>query len=283
MSKWLSLACIIFGLQATEAQVKDTLRENIDYRRQYSFPASRGKPDVQFNLSNQVEARSTVPDRVSKTSDTLREGINYRRNISFYRSYKFKRGSLINHYLGIQANSVFHELSQPDSAYVENPYTLTYSINHKLKGYGFGIGYGYTEWGHEFMNSSNHEVASINSRLNFRFGLEKKSTLGKRFLVGFGLDIVHAQNKSIKKTFISGFVDEVNGKTIAWGFGPRASILFKVRKWIFIGTETSYYFKKSKSHSYTKFTGLPPENESKSSDTSFTFLAPLTVIVIVRI
>lgn len=283
MLRWLFLVWIIcLEIPAIEAQVKDTLRENINYRGFRSFSEDTRKPSAQAYYGSRDESR-TLSILDTRPKDTLRDAINYRRNVGFYRSYKFKRGSMVNHYFGLQVNSIFHELSRPDSTYIENPFVLTYSVNHKLNGYGLTIGYGYTEWGHKYFNSADDEVASVNSRLNFRFGLEKKMSWRKRLMFGVGLDVVYSQNKFIEKTFIGAFVDEVYDRTTGWGVGPRASILVHVTRRIFIGTEAAYYVRKLKSKSYTQFTGLPPDNVARSSETKSNFLAPISLFLAFRI
>ena len=268
----------MFTVQVLVAQ-KDTIRENIDYRMYYR--TSGQHEELQNRLLK--KGRKEYGNMGVQSKDTLREEIDYRKNYSFYHSYKYRPTPPVSFYFAIQANSIFHEISKPDSSYTANPYALTFTINQKRKGFGLGIGYGFTEWGHKTEDALLNEIESGHSRMNFRIGLDKKISIGKRLWAGVGIDGVHFKYKDIQKTFISGLVDETSTKTTGWGFGPRALVLFKIYKWVYIGTEASYYFKQSKTKSITRFTGLPPETQSESRSTTTSFLEPFTVFIAAKL
>lgn len=273
MFKWVFFTWTILSAQVVNAQVKDTVRGSINYRRFNNSPSERPPDPSSFKNTKQgTSFRFTT----LKSLDTLRDAIDYRKNYSFYKTYKYKVAPIITQYFGFQLNAILHEITKPDSTYTKNPFAITYSINHRRKGFGIGLGYGYTEWGSDYRNTFNNEVATINSRLNFRITVDRKSILFKKLILGYGFDYLLVRNKYIQKTFINGFVDAVNSRTSGWGIGPRFSIAFKLNKWVYVGTESSFYFKKLKTYSNTQFTGLPPENETHIIHSGYDFLAPVS-------
>jgi hypothetical protein len=280
-SSWLAWTFFVL-VQVGVAQVKDTVRQNIDYRRNYSLPELNKRSQLRLNQNNlNRSGRSTLAGLSPR--DTINEEINYRLNKRFYRTYSYKPIAPYSHFFGLQLNAIVHELSQPDSTYIKNPIVLSYSINHRRTGLGIGIGYGYTEWTREGKNSLDREVVAGSSRMHLRLSLDKKTVIVKRFVLGLGVDVLYSHYKHLSKTFINGLVDEESRKTNGWGFGPRASLLIKINKWIYIGSETSYYFRKLITESKTQFTGLPPENKATLSSSVNTYFSPTALFINVKI
>src|SRR5689334_17691988 len=108
------------------AQVKDTVRENIDYRY--------------FKNISVKESSERAANR--KVKDTIWQKIDYRQNYySFLEAKRYKQPSNLSHYVSIQVGQLLlrafgANFSSPN---LDNPFEVTYSVNNRYTGYGFGF------------------------------------------------------------------------------------------------------------------------------------------------
>jgi hypothetical protein len=274
----LLIACYILVVSSAMAQQKDTIRENVNYRYKVLDNSTIQKDKVITKPSD-----PSLSGSKKNSGDTIREKIDYRiQSTANSNSYNNR---VWNHYVALQTNSWFQKVLDSDSERVslKNPVDFTYSFNNIKSGYGLGFGFGYSEQSAESKNTANNEVGTVTSHMTFRLSIDKKSNVWQRFIFSVGLDVLFSTSKDIKKTFMSGLVDEVYVRANGWGIGPRAALHCRVYKWIYIGTEASLYFKMLKSVSRTQFTGLPPENKLKSDEYTFNVVAPLALFLSVKI
>lgn len=189
----------------------------------------------------------------------------------------------VYHYVGLQANQLIRQLLSfgGNSTAVTNPYLLTYSVNSKQTGVGFSTGLGYSS----IQTKSTDNFTSVVSKVNdlaWRFGIEKKSYLSKRWLVSFGGDFLVEANKA--ETISNNGSNPnptVTTKTSRVGFGPRASLNYQFHDKLLIGTEASYYFKWINQDQ--KVTGMSAPVEPSTSLRSFSFTLPAVVFLIVKL
>jgi opacity protein-like surface antigen len=161
-----------------------------------------------------------------------------------------------SHYFGIQANQLFRQLLNlggNNTSAINNPYLISYAVNSNRTGWGFALGIGYTYSQATDGETTNKRETTVDN-FSLRMGVERKYTLGKRWLTGWGFDVIYDATKNdVKNT--TGFdptnrsvietIDKANGP----GFGPRFILGFKVSDKIYVGTEANYYYKKlSQSH-----------------------------------
>lgn len=186
------------------------------------------------------------------------------------------------HYIGIQANQLLRQLLSLGNAAptVANPYTLTYAVNQRSSGFGFttGLGYNYaqTNTGDGFSNTT-----STSRDVAWRFGLESKKYLAKRWIASIGGDVVIEGSKTETKSEGSGTTTSITSKINRSGFGPRASLNFQINDKIVLGTEASFYFKWITQKQETQGTGMPPVPETKLKSNGFTL--PAVVFLMVRL
>lgn len=153
-----------------------------------------------------------------------------------------------NHYFNIQANQLLRQLINLGGSgqNVTNPFLINYSFNKKETGIGMNIG-----WGFEIDNiKDGDEFNERESKIReffFRVGFDKKFDLNKRWLMGWGIDLLRqdVSNKTTN-TFDNGDGQEESIDTEnfvkGWGFGPRITLAYKLGDRILLGTEASYYF-----------------------------------------
>jgi hypothetical protein len=153
----------------------------------------------------------------------------------------------VNQYVGIQANQLFRQLFNfgGTSTPINNPYLLTYSLNSANTGWGFAVGLGYTHSQFEEGDLFNPVETTINDFF-FRIGVDRKTLIGKRWLLGFGFDLIREslKNETKSNSFFGDFKSET--KSSVFGFGPRMGLNFLITPRILVGTEATYYFKRTK-------------------------------------
>ncbi len=162
-----------------------------------------------------------------------------------------------DHYFGLQVNALYREVLSfnNNNATINNPYLFTYSFNNKTNGWGMSFGLGYTV--DKFTDGDEAFSRDTgNSDFNFRIGLEKKSMIAKKMMVGVAFDILYGRNMNNTTTKseidfggtgpkgVSNVSTEVTNSTL--GFGPRISFNYMITDRFMIGTEATYYYKRAK-------------------------------------
>jgi hypothetical protein len=188
-----------------------------------------------------------------------------------------------SHYLGLQVNQLLRQLFNfgGSAPAVTNPYVLSYSVNSKLNGFGFATGLGYNY----IQNKSSDNFISVtttNRDFAWRFGLESKKYLSKRWLASLGGDVVIESNKTETNSANQNAPNTViTTKTNRSGFGPRATLSYQFNDKLLLGTEASFYFKWIKQKQETSNAGMPavPDTELKSNQ----FTLPAAIFLIVKL
>jgi len=159
----------------------------------------------------------------------------------------------IDQYLSFQGNLLIRQVFNfsNNTIPVNVPYLLNYSLVTGPSKIGFNAGMGYTFNQIKGGDKTNERKTDVND-LFFRVGFEKKKYLNKKWLLGFGGDVlIDRQNDETTNTISFGNSGKVVTTTTSsangLGFGPRVTLSYAINKWIFIGTEANYYFKKFKS------------------------------------
>jgi hypothetical protein len=213
-----------------------------------------------------------------------------------------------SHYLGVQANQLIRQLLNFSSSntVIDNPYLIAYSVNSKKNGFGFSSGLGFSVNEISDGDQTNKRTTKINN-VSFRLGFEKKSNLGKKWYVSWGIDLTHdnlknetsnTQSPDLSNPGIK-FISNTINKTTSWGFGPRFTLNFRISDRIILGTEANYYYKSgtnssesSTSSTFLQFdpitginklttqTNKSPENTSDF--TKFQFAIPTVLYLIVK-
>jgi len=192
-----------------------------------------------------------------------------------------------NHYLGIQANQLLRQiLNFGNSTSIDNPYLFVYSINSIETGFGMNIGMGYTFNESKDGDAFNTRKTTINN-LAFRVGFEKKSELSKRWLVSWGFDVVidNQKNNTINTIDFgqgNNSTVETTSKTSAFGIGPRLTLNYKISEKIFLGTESTYYFK-SGENKLTVNQSTGGNNETSDKFKRFQLAVPVVLLLILKI
>ena len=176
-----------------------------------------------------------------------------------------------SHYFGIQANQLFKQLLNlggTNTSAIDNPYLITYAVNSNRTGWGFNLGLGYTYTQTTDGETTNKRETTVDN-FALRMGVERKYMLGKRWLTGWGFDVVYNTTKNdVKNTTGASATNRTVIETITKsngpGFGPRFMLGFRVSEKVYIGTEANYYYKK-----------LDQSNENKTSITAPT-IDPIT-------
>jgi hypothetical protein len=211
-----------------------------------------------------------------------------------------------SHYFAIQANQLFRQLVNlggGSTSPINNPYLITYSVNSNRTGWGFSIGLGYTYSQLSEGEITNRRETKVDN-FSLRMGLDRKYTLGKRWVTGWGLDLVYDANKNSAKNTTGSensnrSIVETITKASGPGFGPRFTLSFRVAEKILIGTEASYYYKKQNLKNELKQsitsvfidpnTGRQIVNTNNSTETtegdqkSFQLNLPAVVFVILKL
>jgi hypothetical protein len=236
------IGCCLLA-EAIQAQVQDTVRENVDYRM----------PRV---------AQNHGAPKPKKTSDVEPDADNGK----------------MNHYWGLQANQLLQQLfnfsgnNEPSG----NPYVLTYTFNTASTGSGMSFGLGYQSGTIEDVNQGQTRTTKT-SDINFRMGYEKKTTFGKRWVLGRGVDFLLSH--SLDKTDVDTGGLNSEFKTNGWGFGPRMSVSFAISEQVLIGTELSWYYQQWKTEG--QFSSVP-NSVADESEKSFRLQMPTAVFLTLK-
>lgn len=187
-----------------------------------------------------------------------------------------------NHYIGVQANQLIKQLFNlsNNNNVVNNPYMLVYTINSAHNGWGGNIGFGYTYNEFKDGDAFNSRETKINN-LFLRGGFEKKTNIGKKWIFSAGVDITRDFQNNETKNISNGSTFETETKSKGWGFGPRATLNFKITNRILLGTECTYYFRSGKNSTKITTSFSPPEERSDKSK-QFLFTVPAVLILIVK-
>jgi long-subunit fatty acid transport protein len=194
-------------------------------------------------------------------------------------------GRRSTHYVGIQANQLIKQLLNlgGSTSAINNPYLITYSVNSNSNGVGLNLSFGYVldeTSGGDFQS----QVTTKINEFFFRVGIEKKSQLGKRWILSAGGDIV-ADNKSNRtETKFNGSdtpsveEDKVDG----FGTGFRVGLNFHITDKILLGTEANYYFKFiNTSNTLTQPFGSPVKHSDDSR--KFQLNVPAVLFLVVKL
>jgi hypothetical protein len=152
--------------------------------------------------------------------------------------------SVKGHYFGIQANQLIRQVFNfsNSSTPVNNPYLVIFSFNSST-GFGANFSLGYN---HNETNTGDALTSRVitNSDFNTRVGLEKKSMIGKKFVVSVGGDILYQaiSTESNSTDIFSGNITTIS-KTSGFGIGPRLGLFYHLTDRFLIGTEANYYLK----------------------------------------
>ena len=205
-------------------------------------------------------------------------------------------------YLGVQANQLIRQILNftNSSSSIDNPYLIIYAANSNKTGVGFTAGLGFQVNQTTDGDPSNKRETKINN-LSARVGVEKKSVLGKKWLVSWGLDVTRDDFKNettITQVFdpnnpSSRSVSNTTNTTSSWGFGPRFTLNFLITNRIVLGTETNYYYRSgsistannttnSFSNGQGGFTTQTTKADSSSDFTKFQFSVPTVIYVMIK-
>ena len=195
-----------------------------------------------------------------------------------------------NIYLGLQANQLIKELFNLSGSgtAANNPYLISLGINKASSGWGANIGIGITV--NQFENDDDTDFRkTISNAFNFRVGLEKKWTIGNRLGASVGMDALFVKRKSETESEFSGngFTSSTKTTTnsIGWGIGPRVALNFSITDRIILGTESTYYFRSTKSDNTFKQednNGFNEESESTFTSQSFNLNSPVVLFLIYK-
>jgi hypothetical protein len=216
-----------------------------------------------------------------QSPDTIRENVDYRNSTEFFDSDK--RASRPSHvYVGLQANQLLRQLFDfgGNNGFSGNPYTLTHSFNNKQTGSGLAFGLGYFT-SHVEDKDQGNDRKTDNSNINFRVGYDKKARVGKRWLAGWGFDLLFIRSKSVTGVTQGTFISETKNMTNGWGLGPRGTLLFNINEKIFFGTEANWYFQSAKTKSEIKFSGSSPQ-KSEEKNSNFTLQVPTAIFLTIK-
>jgi hypothetical protein len=216
-----------------------------------------------------------------QSSDTIRTKVNYRTASEF--SDSDKRASKPSYvYVGLQANQLLRQLFDfgGNNGFSGNPYTLTHSFNNKQTGSGLAFGLGYFI-SHVEDKDQGNDRETDNSNINFRAGYDKKASIGRRWLAGWGFDLLLIRSKSLTNVNQGGFTSETENITNGWGLGPRGTLLFNINEKIFLGTEVNWYFQSAKTKSEIRFSGSSPQ-KSEEKNSSFSLQVPTAIFLTLR-
>lgn len=195
------------------------------------------------------------------------------------------------HYLGFQANQLLRQLLDlgGSNTAASSPYGLIYSMNNNQTGAGFNAGLGFTL--NEFTDGDavNKRTTDIND-VFVRFGYDKKLKISKRWYASVGIDAVldRQKNKTVNITEFSPSQKSTvtsETKASAWGLGPRGTLNFSITDKIAIGTESTWYFKstKSKQKVTNSFSGGQTDTDTvDSKGKRFVFASPVVIFLILK-
>jgi hypothetical protein len=203
-----------------------------------------------------------------------------------------KRERTATTYLGVQANQLIRQILNfsNSNSVIDNPYLFTYSVNSKKTGVGFSSGLGFSVSNTLDGDPSNRRETNINN-LSLRVGVEKKSYIAKRWLISWGVDIIHDNFKNeTTNTQIFDLTNPSNKSvfttkttTSVWGIGPRFTLNFKVSNRIMLGTEANYYYRSGTTSlkASSNNQGNISNSENSNDFTRFQFTVPAVIYLMV--
>lgn len=187
-----------------------------------------------------------------------------------------------SHYVGVQVNELLRQLVNfgGSTTAVNNPYLIAYSFNSAKSGWGGNAGLGYTY--NEIVDQNFPPRKTKTNDFFLRMGVERKSPLGKRWLLSYGLDFIkESQSTKTEVNNPGGGPVPVpittESSTSTTGVGTRFTLNFFITERILIGTEATYYYKSS--DQTLKATGIP---DSKQNFTQFSFTVPAVLFLTLK-
>ncbi len=153
------------------------------------------------------------------------------------------------HFIGLQANQLWKQIFNfNNTTTTDNPYLLVYSMNSPKTGWGLnaGLGYNYSEI--KDKTDPDGRITRIND-FSLRAGVSRIVHLGKRFVAGYGADLLMNFNKD-KTATISSFdnsseIDSTFSSSASvlnnYGGGLRVSLSYHITERVLIGTEATGY------------------------------------------
>lgn len=215
-------------------------------------------------------------------TDTIRDNQNYKRQTSTF-SESVKGGRNF-HYVGFQANQILRQLLGGAGS-ADNPYLVSYSFNSINNGSGmnFGLGFNFSTTDDSDPTINVKRSTKSNSTA-IRIGYDKKKAISKRWIAGFGVDLLKTGNKSETKTTFSGggpISNTVTSKENGFGIGPRLSLLFNVHEKIYLGTESTVYFMFDKTTAKGDLNS-PTALEQETKTKSFKLGVPTALFIMMR-
>ncbi|MBI1768343.1 MAG: hypothetical protein HYR67_08205 [Bacteroidetes bacterium] len=190
-----------------------------------------------------------------------------------------KKEKLTYHYLGVEANQLIRQLFNlsNNNNPVTNLYLIQYAINSRKTGKGFSVGLNYNT--NTFTDNSNNVSRKTDGRtIAFRIGYDYKYELSRKWITGFGFDLLLDGTKSHTENSQNNIPFAIDNKSNGSGFGPRMFLMFRIHEKIFLATEAAYYWKTTNSN--VTGTGLTP---STQTSTSFGFTIPVALFLTVRL
>jgi hypothetical protein len=159
-------------------------------------------------------------------------------------------GKAKGRYLGLQANQLLRQLfSFGNTAAVNNPYLLTYSVNRDSVGPGLNVGIGYSFDEITTGDAVFERVTKLNN-LSFRIGYEYKHALSRKFITSAGVDFIADRSVNDSEVTTDDQFNKskivTNSKDSGFGFGPRVTLSYHLTDRLLIGTEATWYFRSSK-------------------------------------
>jgi len=212
------------------------------------------------------------------------------------------RPKKFDHYIGVQANQLIKQLINlsNNNAAINNPYLLTYGIFFSECGYGLqaGIGYNYQQTEDKIPIN---RISKIDE-LFYRIGVGRKIIIGKKWQLGYGLDVVASrQFDKTTSSSVTDFGSSIDSSssvssslTTSLGYGAQVNLAFHISEKIMLSTEATYYYSKSKVKQNVfatdKFTNSFPASTTESSTNSntetdkktFSFSIPVALFLVIK-
>jgi hypothetical protein len=220
---------------------------------------------------------------IAQVNDTVRGNVDYRSGTKVNQNNDESTSTkLSDRYFSLQANQLLRQLFNLSntSTNTGNPFSLTYAFNSKQTGGGMAFGLGYFTSHTEDTDQGNNRETD-NSNINFRVGYDKKGSIGKRWIAGWGFDLLLSHSKGLTTTNQGGFISEIKDKSNGWGLGPRGTLLFQVNGKIHLGTEASWYFQKAKIESDLSIIG-GGNQKSEQKNSSFALQVPVAIFLTIK-
>lgn len=159
----------------------------------------------------------------------------------------------VNHYVSVQVNELIRQIfnfSNNNAPVLDNPYLLKYQV-----AFGKGKWAAHTGIGYRY-NSIDAQEANNETEVNevfYRAGMMRKSLLGKRVEIGYGLDyageflndVTTSNTVNDFGSIIDSTYSQIKSKVSTYGGGAHLELSVAITKYLLIGTETNYYFMKT--------------------------------------